>query len=84
MAVDHKIACFSRYHITKDCHSVESSVVSASPAFFVISLAGLVNRSLLRLLLHMHPEEIICTVLTLKINIGLFLPKALTPTRHRS
>ena len=55
-----------------------------APPFFVESLRGRSNRSLPRLPLHMHAEDIIPTFLTSNIYIGLCLPKGLTLTLLRS
>jgi len=80
MAVDPIIECFSRDLIPEYCKGLESSAVYTAPPFFVESLHGDTNRSLPRLPLHMHAEEIISTFLTSNIYIGLRLPKALTLT----
>jgi hypothetical protein len=83
MPVNSKIECFSRDQVPEYCLGLEASAVSTAPPFFVESLHGRSNRSLPRLLLHMHAEDIIPTFLTSNIYIGLFLPKALTLTRLR-
>jgi len=81
MAVNHIIEFFSRDLVPKYCQGLESSVVYTGPPFFDESLHGRSNRSLHRLSLHMHAEEIIPTLLTSNIYIRLCLPKALTLTR---
>jgi len=56
---------------------LESSAVYTAPLFFFESLSDCSNRSLPRLLLLMHAEEIIPIFLTCNIYIRLCLPKAL-------
>jgi len=80
MAVDHIIECFSRDFVPKYCHGLETSMVYTVPPFFVKSHPGRSNRSLPRLPLHIHAEEIVPAFLTSDIYIGLCLPKALTLT----
>ena len=63
MAVNPTIECFSRDLIPEYCQGLESSAVYIAPHIFVESLHGHSNRSLPRLLLHMHAEEIIPTFL---------------------
>jgi len=76
--------CFSRDLVPEYCQGLEASAVSTVPPVFVESLHGCSNRSLPRLPLHMHAEDIIPTFLSLNIYTGLCLPKALTLTRLRS
>jgi len=78
MAVDPIIECFCRDIVPVYYHDLESNAVNTAPPFFVESLQGCSNRSLPRLPLHMHAEDIIPTVLTSSIYIGCCLPKALT------
>jgi len=84
MALDPIIECFSRDLVHEYCHGLGSSVVYTAPLIFGESLPGLSNRSLPRLLLHMHAEKIVPAFLTLNIYIGLCLPKALTLSRLQS
>jgi len=84
MAVNPIIECFGRDLVPEYCQGLKSSAVFTVPPFFVESLHGRSNRSLPRLPLHMHAEDIIPTFLTSNIYIGLCLPKALTLTRLRS
>jgi len=84
MPVDPMIECFSRDLVPEYCHSLESSAIYTAPPFFVEFLPGRSSRSLPRLLLHMHAEEIIPAFLLSNIYIGLCPPKALTLTRLRS
>jgi hypothetical protein len=84
MAVNLIIESFCSDLITKYCQGLESSTVYTVPPIFVDTLPGRSNRSLPRLLLHMHAQAIIRTLLTWNINIGLCLPKALTLTRLQS
>jgi hypothetical protein len=74
------IECFSGVLIPEYCQGLEASAVSTVHPFFVESLQGHSNRSLPRLPLHMHAEDIIPTFLTLNIYIGQCLPEALTIT----
>ena len=84
IAVNPIIECFSRDLVTEYCQGLESSAVHTAPPFFVETLHGRSNRSLPRLPLHMHAEDIIPTFLKSNIYIGICLPKALTLTRLRS
>jgi hypothetical protein len=84
MPVDPMIECFSRDVVPEYTQGLEASVVCTVPPFFVESCHGRSNRSLPRLLLHMHAEEIIPTFLISNIYIGLCFPKALTLTQLRS
>jgi len=84
MAVNPIIEWFWRDLVPEYCQGLESSAVYTAPPFFVESVQGHSNRSLPRLLLHMHAEDIIPTFLTSNIFIGIWLPKALTLTRLRS
>jgi hypothetical protein len=84
MAVNPIIDYFSRDLVPEYCHGLESSAVSTAPPIVVKSLHGPSNRSISRLPLHMHAEEIILTFLTLNISIGPCLPKANTLTRLQS
>jgi len=84
MAVDRIIECFSEDLVPEYCHRLESSSVYTTPPFFVESLPGRSNRSLPRLSLHMHVEEIVPAFLSWKIYIRLCLAKALTLTQLRS
>ena len=84
MAVNPIIACFGRALVPEYCQGLESSAVNTAPPFFVESVHGRSNRSLPRLPLHMHAEDIIPTFLKSNIYIGICLPKALTLTRLRS
>jgi hypothetical protein len=84
MAVSSIIECFSRNRVPEYCQSLESSAVYTAPPFFVESLHGRSNRSLPRLPLRIHAEEIIPTFSRSNIYIGQWLPKALTLTRLRS
>jgi len=52
------IECLSRDHVLQFCQGLESSVVYTASTFFAESLHDRSNRSLRRLLLHMHAEEI--------------------------
>jgi hypothetical protein len=63
------------------CHGLESSAVYTSPPFFVESVHCGSNRCLPCMPMHMHAEDIVPTVVTSNINIGICQPKALTPTR---
>ena len=84
MAVNPIIQCIPRDLVHEYCQGLESSAIYTAPPFFVESLHGRSNRSLPQLLLHMHAEEIIPTILMSNIYIRLYLPKALTLTRLRS
>jgi len=83
MPVNPIIECFARDLDPEYCQGLESSAVYAAPPFFVESFHGHSNRSPPRLLLHMHADQIIPTILTSNIYIGLCLPKSLTTTRLR-
>ena len=69
MAVNPIIECFSKDLVTEYCPGLESSAFYTEPPFFVKTLPGRSNRSLPRLPLHMHAQEIIPTFLTWNINI---------------
>jgi len=84
MAVNPIIERFWRDLVPENCQGLECSAVYTAPPFFVESLQGHSNRSLPRLLLHMHADEITPTFLITNIYIGLCLPKALTLTQLRS
>jgi len=84
MAVDPLIECFWRDLVPECCHGLESSAVYTAPPFFVESLHGRSNRSIPRLLLHMHAEEIIPTIITSNIHIGWCVRKTLTLSCLRS
>jgi len=84
MPVNPIIECFWRDLVPEYCRGSDSSVVNTAPPFFVESVHGRSNRSLPRLPLHMHAEDILSTVLTSNIYIRMCLPKALTLTRLRS
>ena len=84
MGVNPKIECFSRDHVTGYCQGLQSGAVYTAPLLFVETLPGRSNRSLPHLPSHMHAQEIIPTILTWNINIGLCLAKALTLTLPRS
>jgi len=81
LAVNPIVECFTRDLVPEYCQGLESSMVNTPPPFFKQSLHGCSNRSLSRLPLHIHVEEIILIYSTLNINIGLCIPKALTLTR---
>jgi len=70
MALNPIIECFSMDFVPEYCHGIESSAVYTVPSFFVESLHGHSNRSLPRLPLHMHAEEMIPTVVAWNIHIG--------------
>jgi len=78
MAVNPMIECYSRDRVPKYCHGVQSSALYTAPLFFVESLPGRSNWSLPCLPFHIHAGEIIPSFLTSNINIGLYIPKALT------
>ena len=78
------IECFSRDLVPEYCRGLESSVDFTVPPIFVESLHGRSKRSLPRLPLHMHVEDIIRTFLTSNIYISLNLPKAPTLTQLQS
>jgi hypothetical protein len=78
MAVDPIIECFGMDLVPEYCEGLESSAVYAAPLVFVECVHGRSNRSLPRLPLHMHSEDIILTLLKSNIYIGIFLPKPLT------
>jgi hypothetical protein len=80
MPVNPIIECFSRDLIAEYCRGLEASAVSSAPPFVVESLHGRSSRSLPRLPMHMHAEDIIPTFLTSNIYIALCHPKALTLT----
>jgi len=84
MAVNPIIECFSMDLVPEYCRGIESSAVYTVPPFFVEYLHGHSNRSLPRLPLHMHAEEMIPTVVAWNIHIGKCLPKALTLSRLQS
>jgi len=84
MGVNPIIECFWRDLVPEYCQGLESSAVYTAPPFFVESVYGHSNRSLPRLPLHMHAEDIIPTFLTSNIYIRICLPKALTLTRLQS
>ena len=81
MAVNPIIECFRMDLVPDYCQGLESSGVYTAPPFFVESGHGRSNRSLPRLLLYMHAEDILLTFLTSNIYIRLCLPKALTRSR---
>jgi hypothetical protein len=81
MPVNPIIEYFSRDLLREYCQGLEASTVPTAPPFFVESFHGHSNRSLPRLPLHMHAEDIISTLLTSNIYIGLCLPKILTLTQ---
>ena len=81
MAVNPIIERFSRGLVPEYYHGLESSAVNTAPPICVESLPGCSNRSLPRLPLHMHAEEIVPAFFTLNIYIGQCLPEALTLTR---
>ena len=78
MAVNRMIECFSRDLVPVYHHGLESGAVYTASPFCVESLHGHSNRSLPRLSLHIHAEEIIPIFLKWNIYIALCLPKALT------
>jgi hypothetical protein len=80
MAVNPIIEYFSRDLVPEYCQGLESSAVYTAPGHFVKSVHGGSNRSLPRPLLQMHAEDIIPTFSTSNINIGIYLPNALTLT----
>ena len=80
MAVNHIIECFRRDLVPEYCQGLESSTVYTAPPIFVESVQGRWNRSLPRLPLHRHAEDIIPTFLTSNIYVRICLPKALTLT----
>ena len=83
MTVDPIIEWFSRDLVPEYYHGSESNAVYTAPPCFVKSLPGRSNRSLPRLPLHMHTEEIVPAFLTSNIYIGRCLPNALTLTPLR-
>jgi hypothetical protein len=84
MAVNPIIECFLRDLVPEYCRGLESSAVYTAPSFSVKSVHCRSNRSLPRLPLHMHGEDIIPTFLMSNIYNGICPPKALTLTRLRS
>jgi len=84
MAVNLIIECFWRDLVPEYCHGLESSTFHTTPPIFVKSVHGRSNRSPPRLPLPVHAEDIIPTLLTSTIYIGICLPKAITLTRPRS
>jgi len=84
MAVNPIIELFWRDLVPEYCPGLEFSAVYNAPPFIVESLLGCSIRSLPRLSLHMHAEEIIPTFLMSIIYIRLCLPKALTLRPLRS
>jgi len=84
MAVNVIIEYFWRNLVAGYCQGLESSAVYIAPPFLVQSVHGRSNRSLPRLLLHIHSEDIIPTFLKSNIYIGIFLPKALSLIQLRS
>jgi hypothetical protein len=84
MPVNPIIEYFSMDLVPEYCQGLEASAVLTAPPVVVESFHGHSNRSLPRLPLHMHAEDIISTLLTSNLYIGLCLPKTLTPTQLRS
>jgi len=84
MAVNNIIECFWRDLVPEDREGLESSVVYTAPPIVVESVHGRSNRSLVRLLLHMHAEDTIPAFLMSNIYIRICLPKALTLTQLRA
>jgi len=84
MLVNGILEWFSRDLVPEYCQGLESTAIYTAPPFFVESLCGRWNRNLPRLPLHLHGEAIIPIFWMSNIYIGLYLPKALTLTRHRS
>jgi hypothetical protein len=66
--------------VTEYCQGLVSSAVYPAPPFFVESVHGRSHRSLPRLPLHMHADDIIPTFLKSNIYIRICLPKAVTLT----
>jgi len=81
IAVNPIIECFWRDLVPKYCQGVQSSAVYTGPPFFVDSVHGRPYWSLPCVLLHLHAEDMVPTILTLIIYIGICLPTALTLTR---
>jgi len=81
MAVNPIIECFGRDLVPEYCQGLESSAVYTMSPGFVESYHGRSIRSLFRLPLHMHADEMIPTFLMSNMYIGLCHPKALTLTR---
>jgi len=75
------IECFSRDFVTKYYQGLESSGVYTAPPCFVETLPGRSNRTLPRVLLHMHAQAIHPALLTSTIYIRLCLSKTLTMIR---
>jgi len=75
MAVDPIIECFWRDLVPEYCQGLESSLIYTAPPFFVESLQGRPYRSLPRLPLNMHAEDIIPTFLMSTIYIWICLPQ---------
>jgi hypothetical protein len=87
MAVNPKLNAFrgiSSPRIVTGDSDLESSAVYTAPPCLFESLRGRSNRSLPRLPLNMQAEEIIPTLSTSNIYIGLCLPNAHTMARIRS
>jgi hypothetical protein len=84
MSVEPIIECFSRDFIWEYYPGLEASAVPTVPPIVVKTLPSSSNKSLPCLPLHIHAKIIIPTFSTSNIYIGLFLPKALTLTRHQS
>jgi len=80
MAVNPTIESISRDLIPEHFQGLESSTVYTTTSIFVESLDGHSNRSLPRLPVHMHADEMIPTFLTSNTIIRLCFPKALTLT----
>jgi len=70
MAVDPIFEYLRMDIVPRYCHSLESSAVHTALPCFVESLHGGSSRSLPRLLLYMHAEDIIPRVSTSNFNIG--------------
>jgi hypothetical protein len=84
MAVNPIVECFWMDFVTKYCEGLVSSAVYTAPPCFVESVHCGSNRSLPCLPLHMYGEDIIPTILTSNVYIGICLPKVLTLSRLRS
>jgi len=84
MAVNPRIECFWRNLVPEYCQGWEPNMGYTAPRFFVESLQGCSNRSLPRLPLPMHAEELIPTLLRSNIDIRLCLQNALTLARFWS
>jgi hypothetical protein len=81
MPVNPIIECFSRELVPEYCWGLESSTVYTAPTFFVKSICGRSNRSLLGLLSNLYAEQIIPIFLTSNNNISQCLAIALTSTQ---